>query len=108
MSAQTNGIDITAGSLNCVITDNDIQNTNAIKDINSAEKGNGILLDSNGISQPQYITIKANKISSNSGIIDKSGIYSTSNINQHNKIDSNSIWSYKYGLHEYADMTREQ
>ncbi|MBU3111077.1 right-handed parallel beta-helix repeat-containing protein [Clostridium lacusfryxellense] len=107
LSAQSNGINITAGSSNCQIANNNIANTNVKNDIDSSEKGNGILLDSNGISQPQYISIKSNKINSSIGIIGKSGIYSTSNTNQHNIIDTNAISSYKYGLHEYADMTRE-
>jgi len=47
LSAQNNGIDTTAGSLNCTITDNNIANTNFINNINAAEKGNGILLDWN-------------------------------------------------------------
>ena len=106
LSAQNNGIDITAGSLNCTITDNNIANTNLKNNINAAEKGNAILLDWNGIADPQYITISNNKISSSNGIIAKSGIYSTSNTNHHNKIYSNIITGYKYGLHEYANMTR--
>jgi len=105
LSAQNSGISVTAGSSNCYITNNYVANTNGKNNINSAEKGNAILLDSSGISQPQYITIRSNKISSSSGIIAKSGIYSTSNTNQHNTIDHNAVWSYKYGLHEYANMT---
>ena len=105
LSAQNNGIEITAGSLNCTITDNNIANTNLRNNINNPEKGNAILLDSNGLSQPQDITIRRNKISSSSGI-PKSGIYSTSNSNQHNKIDSNLITGYKFGLHSYANLTR--
>jgi len=105
LSAQNNGIDITAGSSNCFITNNYVANTNSINNINSAEKGNGILLDSSGISQPQYIMIRSNKISSSSGIIAKSGIYSTSNTNHHNTIDSNTITGYIVGLNSYAKMT---
>ena len=105
LSAQNNGIDITAGSSNCFITNNYVANTNGINNIKSAEKGNGILLDSSGISQPQYIMIRANKISSSSGIIAKSGIYSTSNTNHHNTIDSNTITGYIVGLNSYAKMT---
>ncbi|MGH4052361.1 MAG: right-handed parallel beta-helix repeat-containing protein [Clostridium sp.] len=105
LSARNSGISITSGSSNCFITNNYIANTNGKNDIKSAEKGNAILLDSCGISQPQYITIRSNKITSSSGIIAKSGIYSTSNENRHNKIDNNSTWGYKYGLHEYAAMT---
>ncbi|MBZ9636921.1 right-handed parallel beta-helix repeat-containing protein [Clostridium sp. FP1] len=105
LSAQTNGIDITAGSANCTISNNTITNTNRKNDTNTVEKGNGILLDSDGAAQPEHITIRSNKISSSSGVIAKSGIYSTSNTNQYNKIDSNIITGYKKGLHEYAKMT---
>ncbi|GCD10974.1 right-handed parallel beta-helix repeat-containing protein [Clostridium tagluense] len=108
LSAQNNGIDITAGSLNCTISNNYIANTNLKNNINAAEIGNAILLDWNGIADPQYITINNNKISSSGGIIAKSGIYSTSNKNQHNKIYSNLITGYKSGLHEYADLTRDK
>ncbi|MGH4118107.1 right-handed parallel beta-helix repeat-containing protein [Clostridium sp.] len=105
LSAQTNGIEITAGSYKCTITNNTVQNTNGKKNKDTVQEGNGILLDSNGKSQPQYITIKSNKISSTKGTIAKSGIYSTSNKSQHNKIDGNTISGYKDGLHEYAKMT---
>ena len=107
LSAQNNGIDITAGSSNCFITNNYVANTNGINNIYSGEKGNGILLDSSGISQPQNILIRSNEISSSSGIIGKSGIYSTSNTNHHNTIDSNTITGYIVGLNSYAKMTRE-
>jgi parallel beta-helix repeat protein len=104
LSAQNNGIDITAGSLNCIISDNSITNTN-LSNSTAAQNGNAILLDWNGVADPQYITITSNKISSSNGIIAKSGIYSTSNTNHHNKIYSNIITGYKYGLHSYANMT---
>ncbi|HEY8892240.1 MAG TPA: right-handed parallel beta-helix repeat-containing protein [Clostridium sp.] len=107
LSAQNNGIDITAGSINCVITDNNIANTNLKNNTKAADVGNGILLDWNGIADPQHITISNNKISSNNGTISKSGIYSTSNTNHHNKIYSNIITGYESGLHEYAKMTCE-
>jgi len=105
LSAQNNGIDITAGSLNCTITDNNIANTNLNNSINTADKGNGILLDWTGVADPQYITITNNTISSSNGIIAKSGVYSTSNTNHYNKIDSNIITGYKYGVHWYALAT---
>jgi len=105
LSAQNNGIDITSGSYKCTISNNNIQNTNGNKANNAKEKGNGILLDSNGKAQPQYITIKDNKISSSIGTINKSGIYSTSNTDQHNKINNNKITGYKTGVHQYAKMT---
>ncbi|MGH4052358.1 MAG: right-handed parallel beta-helix repeat-containing protein [Clostridium sp.] len=105
LSAQTNGIDITSGSYKCTIINNDIRNTNGKNDTNKSEVGNGILLDSNGKSQPQYITIKNNKISSSNGVIAKSGIYSTANTNQHNEINNNTISGYETSLHEYAKMT---
>jgi parallel beta-helix repeat protein len=105
LSAQTNGIEITAGSYKCTITNNTIQDTNGKNDKKTMQTGNGILLDSNGKAQPQYITIKNNKISSSKETITKSGIYSTANVSQHNKIDGNTITGYKNGLHEYAKMT---
>ena len=105
LSAQNNGIDIAAGSLYNTITDNNIANTNLNNNVTDNEKGNAILLDSAGLSQPQYTTIKNNKISSSIGIIPKSGIYSTSNSNKHNKIDSNSITGYETGFHSYAKKT---
>jgi len=105
LSSQNNGIDITAGSYKCTIADNSIANSNGKNNIDTSEKGNAILLDSNGISDPQQITISNNEISSSKGIIDKSGIYSTSNNNHHNTIDSNTITGYKVGLHSYARMT---
>jgi len=104
-SAQNNGIDITAGSSYCTVTGNTIGNTNGKKDKDKNEMGNGILLDTNGKSDPHHITIKNNKIQSRSGIIDKSGIYSTSNKNQYNKIETNTITGYKTALHEYAKLT---
>jgi len=108
LSAQNNGIDITAGSSNCTIADNNITNTNLKNDINTAEIGNGILLDWTGVADPQYITIENNTISSSNGVIAKSGVYSTSNTNHHNKIDNNIITGYKYGVHQYALATCEK
>ena len=105
LSAQNNGIEITSGSYKCTVTNNIISNTNGNKANKTVEKGNGILLDSNGKAQPQYITIKDNVISSSIGTIGKSGIYSTSNTSQHNKIDNNKISGYKTGVHQYAKMT---
>ena len=105
LSAQNNGIDITAGSLNCTITDNNIANTNSKNNINAPEKGNAILLDWNGLADPKYITINNNTISSSNAIIAKSGVYSTSNSNHHNKIDTNIITGYKYGVNGYALAT---
>ncbi|MGH4122976.1 MAG: right-handed parallel beta-helix repeat-containing protein [Clostridium sp.] len=105
LSSQTNGIAIIAGTSNCTVSDNIIANTNRKNDINTAEKGNAILLDWNGVADPQYITITNNKISSSKGIIAKSGIYSTSNKNHHNKISGNITKGYKYGNHWYALAT---
>jgi len=105
LSAQGNGISIIAGSANCTVSDNFIADTNRENAVNIPQKGNGILLDWNGIADPQYITIKNNTISSSNGVIDKSGVYSTSNTNHHNKIDSNIITGYKYGVHWYALAT---
>ena len=105
LSAQSNGIAIVAGTSNCIVSDNYIADTNGKNDINKPEKGNGILLDWNGVADPKYITITSNVISSSSAVIAKSGIYSTSNTNHHNQIDNNTISGYKNGLHEYAKMT---
>jgi parallel beta-helix repeat protein len=102
LSAQSNGIDITAGSSNCIVSENFIKDTDRSKDVSTPEKGNGILLDSNAIADPQYITITNNKISSSSGTIAKSGVYSTSNTDHHNKISGNVITGYEYGVHPYA------
>jgi parallel beta-helix repeat protein len=108
LSAQNNGIEITAGSTNCAITDNHIADTNVKKNVDAPERGNAILLDSNGKSQPKFITIRSNEITASNEIIQKSGIYSTSNENQNNKIDSNTVTGYKYGLHSYAYLTQEK
>ena len=105
LSAQSNGIAIIAGTTNTIVSDNFIADTNRQNAINTPEKGNGILLDWNGVADPQYITIRSNTISSSNGIIDKSGVYSTSNTNHHNTIDSNIITGYKYGVHWYASAT---
>jgi len=105
LSSQSNGISIIAGSSNCNVSDNFIADTNRQNAVNIPEKGNGILLDWNGVADPQYITIDNNTISSSNGIIAKSGVYSTSNTNHHNKIDSNVITGYQYGVHWYALAT---
>lgn len=108
LSSQSNGIAIIAGTTNTIVSDNFIADTNRKNAVNTPEKGNGILLDWNGVADPQYITIRNNKISSSNGIIDKSGVYSTSNTNHHNTIDSNIITGYKYGVHWYALATCEK
>jgi hypothetical protein len=105
LSAQSNGIAIVAGTSNTTVADNYIADTNRENNINTPEKGNAILLDWNGVADPTYITIRSNIISSSLGIIAKSGVYSTSNTNHHNQIDSNTISSYKYGVHFYALKT---
>ncbi|MBU3126862.1 right-handed parallel beta-helix repeat-containing protein [Clostridium tagluense] len=105
LSSQTNGIAIIAGTSNCTVSDNIIADTNGKNDVNTPEKGNAILLDWNGVADPQYITITNNKISSSNGIIAKSGIYSTSNKNHNNKISGNITKGYKYGDHWYALAT---
>lgn len=104
-SAGSNGIAIVSGSSNCNVSDNYITDTNRKNDINTPEKGNGILLDWNGVGDPNHITIRSNVISSSNGTIAKSGIYSTSNTNHYNQIDSNTISGYKYGVHFYALST---
>jgi len=106
LSSQSNGIAIVAGTSNCNVSSNIIANTNRKNNYYTPEKGNGILLDWNGVADPQYITLNNNKISSSIGIIGKSGIYSTSNKNHHNKISGNTTTGYKYGVHLYALATR--
>lgn len=103
-SSNRNGIDIIAGSSYCTVSNNIIKDTNKAN-YPEAEKGNGILLDWNGVADPQYITIENNTISSTGGIINKSGVYSTSNTNHHNTIDGNAITGYQYGVHPYAAAT---
>ncbi len=105
LSSQSNGIAIIAGSSNCNVSDNFIADTNRQNFVNTPEKGNGILLDWNGVADPGYITIVNNTISSSNGIIAKSGVYSTSNTNHHNIINSNEINGYQYGVHWYALAT---
>jgi len=101
LSSQSNGIAIIAGTTNTIVSNNFITDTNRSGD-NKPEKGNGILLDWNGVADPGYITIENNKISSSNGIIAKSGVYSTSNTNHHNIIGGNIVTGYKYGIHSYA------
>ncbi|MGH4118106.1 right-handed parallel beta-helix repeat-containing protein [Clostridium sp.] len=105
ISAGSNGIAIVAGTSNCNVSDNYIADTNRKNNVNTPEKGNGILLDWNGVGDPSHITIRSNVISSSNGTISKSGVYSTSNANHHNQIDSNTITGYKYGVHFYALST---
>lgn len=105
LSSQSNGIAVVAGTKNTIVSDNFIADTNRQNNVTTPEKGNGILLDWNGVADPQYITIENNTISSSNGIIAKSGVYSTSNTNHHNTIDSNVITGYKYGVHSYALAT---
>ena len=102
LSAQSNGIAIIAGTSKCTVSSNIITNTNRKNNRYTAERGNGILLDWNGVADPQHITLTNNKISSSKGVIGKSGIYSTSNKNHHNKISGNASKGYKYGVHWYA------
>lgn len=105
--AQNNGIDITAGSYKNIVSDNKVSNTNRMKNQNTPEKGNAILLDSGGKTPPQYITITNNTIASSGETINKSGINSTSNSNQHNKIYGNNITGYQYSVNENAVKTNE-
>jgi len=107
LSSESNGISIIAGTSNSVVSNNTITDTNKAKDTTKPEKGNGILLDWNGVADPEYITIENNTMSSSNGIIAKSGVYSTSNTNHHNKIDGNVITGYQYGVHPYALATCE-
>jgi hypothetical protein len=104
-SAQSNGIAIVAGTSNTTVADNYIADTNRENNINTPEKGNGILLDWNGVADPKFITITSNVITSNGEMIAKSGVYSTSNKYHNNQIDNNTITRYKYGVHSYAQST---
>lgn len=105
LSAQGNGIAAIAGTSNCAVSDNIITDTNRENNTSTPEKGNGILLDWNGVGDPQYITIKGNTIKSSDGTIAKSGVYSTSNTCHHNTIENNTITGYQYGVHPYAAAT---
>jgi len=79
--------------------------TNRKNNIKTPESGNAILLDSNGLTQPQHITITNNTIASSGAVIYKSGVYSTSASNQHNIISNNNITGYQYRVHYYAQKT---
>ena len=105
LSSQSNGIAIVAGTLRCNVSSNIITNTNRKNNIRTPEKGNGILLDWNGVADPEYITMVNNKITSSKGTIAKSAIYSTSNKNHHNIIRGTAVKGYKYGVHSYALST---
>lgn len=107
LSSQSNGIAIVAGSLRCNVSVNIISNTNRNRNNNlkTPEKGNGILLDWNGVADPQYITMVNNKFTSSKEIIAKSGIYSTSNKNHYNKISGTVSKGYEYGVSGYALAT---
>jgi len=104
LSARNNGIAIIAGTSKCDIKDNTICETNRQNNTNDASRGNGILLDWNGVADPEYQTISRNLISS-IDTINKSGIYSTSNTNHHNAFDDNLILGYVTSIHEYALAT---
>jgi len=105
LSAQSNGIAIVAGTRNTTVSDNYIADTNGENDINTPESGNAILLDWNGLSDPQNITITSNVISSSTAVISKSGVYSTSKTNHNNQISCNSISGYTYEVNWYALLT---
>jgi parallel beta-helix repeat protein len=105
ISAENNGMAILAGSLNCTVSNNIIQNTNMCLDVATPQKGNGILMDWDCLLNISTITIDNNTISSTGGIINKSGIYSTCNTNEHNIISGNVITGYTTGVHQYAQET---
>jgi len=105
LSAQSNGIAIVAGTSKTTISDNYIADTNGGDDINTPEKGNGILLDWNGIADPNNLIITSNVISSSKVTIAKSGIYSTSKSNHNNEISNNIITSYDHEVNWYALLT---
>jgi parallel beta-helix repeat protein len=104
-SAQSNGIAIVAGTSNTTVADNYIADTNRENDTITPEKGNGILLDWNGVADPKFITIRSNVITSSGEMIAKSGVYSTSSKPHNNQIDNNTITRYKYRVHFYARST---
>lgn len=100
LSARNNGIDILAGSLNCNISNNYVFNTNRKNNVKTPESGNGILLDSNGLTQPSHITITNNTITSNNYVITAycvmlitcwGWVYATT--------------GYQIGVHYYAQKT---
>ena len=105
LSSQSNGIAILAGTSRCNVSVNTITNTNRKNNVKTPEKGNGILLDWNGVADPQYITMVNNKITSSKGTIAKSALYSTSNKNHHNIIRGTVTKGYKYGVHWYSLAT---
>jgi len=105
ISAENNGIAILAGSYNCVVSNNTISDTNKANDTTRADKGNGILMDWCNYENISTITIENNTISSTNGVINKSGIYSTCNTNEHNKIDNNIVTNYTTTVHQYAQQT---
>ena len=105
VSAENNGIAIVAGTYKCMVLENIISDTNKGNDISTPQRGNAILLDWNGVADPQYISIIDNIIGSTGATINKSGIYSTSNTNHHNAINGNTITGYATGVHSYALAT---
>jgi hypothetical protein len=105
LSANSNGISIIAGTTKTIISNNNIANTNIANDTTTPQKGNGILLDWNGMADPTYNTIENNIMTSSNGIIAKSGIYSTSNTDHHNTISGNEITGYAIGVNPYALAT---
>ena len=104
LSSNRNGISVIAGSSFCTVSNNTIKDTNKAN-YSEVYKGNGILLDWNGIADPHDITIESNTMSSTGATIPKSGVYSTSNTKHNNTIDSNVITGYQIGVHPYALAT---
>jgi nitrous oxidase accessory protein NosD len=76
-----------------------------MNDTTKPEKGNGVLLDWNGIGDPSNIIIEGNTITSTKNVTKKSGIYSTSNTEHENTISDNIVNGYEYGVHPYALAT---
>ena len=101
VSSNRNGISVIAGSSFCTVSNNTIKDTNKAN-YPEVYKGNGILLDWNGIADPHDITIESNTMSSTGATIPKSGIYSTSNTKHNNTIDSNIISGYITDVSPYA------
>jgi len=109
LNASNNGIVVLAGSDRLVITDNTVKGTNGKNDTSTATKGHGILLDSNGISQPTNILLKNIIIESidttKTSVNNKFGVYSTSNSNQGNIIKDVNTTGYVGNIHFFAKKT---
>lgn len=109
INASSNGIVVLAGSKKTIVASNTIKGTNGLNDISTVIKGNGILLDSNGVASPSEISLLGNVIESidtnKTSNNNKSGIYSTSQTNKFNTIENNSAFGYLHAVHNFAKTT---